>query len=102
MIDDLSDSGTMVLAVTGKLILNAISPGTLYTRLISNANPADTSINVATATDWAVGDEITLGPTEYDGSENEKVNITSLTVNNDSTVSVGVDPPIQFFHYGDS
>lgn len=77
-IDDLSDSGTKTLAVTGRLEIYAPPVETVWTRLIKIAKPGDTQITVASSSGWAVGDEIILAPTEFDSKGTETATIASI------------------------
>jgi hypothetical protein len=96
LIDDLSDSGTKTLAVTGRMEIYAPPVATTWTRLIQKAKIGDTSITVASTDGWAVGDEIILAPTEFNSTGTEKFKITSIAAGG----VIGIDSAIKFFHYG--
>lgn len=79
VIDPFANVGNKVLAVTGRVELFGIAPGTKFTRLTANAAVGATVITVAAATDWIVGDELVIGPTNELANEAEKVTITAIT-----------------------
>ena len=89
--------GNKEIVVTGKLHLYGPAPSTVWTRLKEFAYVGDTSIEVASVSGWAVGDEIVIGPTFSDASEHEKVTITAI-----SSKTVTFTPALQFNHYGAS
>jgi hypothetical protein len=85
------------MVVTGRVEFYGVAPTSKQTRLTSNANVGDTVINVADATDWKVGDEIVLGPTNVNPHEAEKVKITAIAGN-----AVTIDKALAYFHYGNN
>ena len=84
-----------IFVVTGRLELFGPTPATQWTKLKSFAHAGDTSIIVGSASGWAVGDEIVIGPSFTSADEHEKLTITSIS---GSTVSF--TPALQFNHYG--
>jgi hypothetical protein len=96
LIDDISDSGTKTLAVTGRMEIYAPPVASTWTRLTQKAQIGDTSITVASTDGWAVGDEIIIAPTEFNSTGTEKFIITSIAAGG----VVGLDSAIEFFHYG--
>lgn len=51
-----------MLAVTGGLQFYGVQPQTTWTRLTSTATINSTSINVASAAGWSVGNHIVIAP----------------------------------------
>lgn len=66
-----------------------------WTRLAAHANPGDTSITLAQAPDWRVGDELAIAPSGYDAREAEKVTVTAV-----SGTRVSFSPALRFRHWG--
>lgn len=96
VIDDISDTGTKTLAVTGKLDLYGLVPATTQTRLRNSADPGDEVIVVTgNIGSWKVDDEISLGGSNLDGTGFEKRRITAISGN-----SLTLDVALEFFHYG--
>ena len=85
------------LVVTGQLYLYGITPTTTYTKLTSNANVGDTTINVQSTAGWAVGQTLGISPSFSNYYEYEKVTIASLTA-----TSVTFTPALSYAHYGNS
>lgn len=96
IIDSFASVGNKVIAVTGRLELFGTPVATKYTRLIANAKPGDTTIQVATAIGWVIGDEIAIGPSNKISSEGEKFKITLINGN-----TITLNEAIKYFHYGD-
>ena len=61
-IDEYTNPGNKAIVVTGRVELYGVAPTTKWTRLTASAKPGDSVINVASAVDWKVGDELVLGP----------------------------------------
>ena len=56
VLDDFASPNNKAIVVTGKLELYGLAPATKFTRLTSSLNVGDTTITVAAASGWAVGD----------------------------------------------
>ena len=69
-----------MLAITGDVKLYGVAPTNTFTRLAQSASAGDTVIKVVDdISDWSVGDQIVLGPTEMTYSEYEKATIASIS-----------------------
>lgn len=98
MIDDIADSGTKSLVVTGQLELYGEYPSTYRTRLSAIAHAGDTEIFVVDdISEWAVGDELVLGANNVDGTGYEKVEIAAIDAN---LKKVTLTSALQNWHYG--
>jgi hypothetical protein len=89
-------AGNKYIIVTGSLNLYGIAPATVTTSLKASAKAGDTSITVASSTNWTVGDTIALSPSYGNYNEYESVNITGF--NSDGSISIS--PALQYNHYG--
>jgi hypothetical protein len=59
---DPSIAANKYMVVTGTLSLYGPTPSTIWTRLTAKAAAGDTTISVDSTSDWAVGDELVIGP----------------------------------------
>lgn len=66
-------SGNKMLAATGKLAMYGTTPGTIWTRLTEIAEKNATTINVAEANDWNVGDKLVIAPSYANRTHFEEV-----------------------------
>ena len=57
------------------------APITKFTRLAANADVGAKTITVIDASDWAVGDEVVIGPSNTDALEAEKLVISAISGN---------------------
>lgn len=55
-------TGNKMFVVTGRLELYGVAPTSIWTRLTAFADKGATSITVANAAGWKVGDEISIAP----------------------------------------
>lgn len=85
------------LIVTGSLNLYGKVPATTVTRLTANALVGATSITVASASGWAVGNIIGISPSFGKANELESVTIATITGN-----VITFTPALQYNHYGDA
>lgn len=83
--------------MTGKLELFGKPVETKFTRLTANAKVGQNTISVISASGWAAGDEIAVGPTGKLAAQGEKFKILSI-----SGTTVTLNDTIKFFHYGDA
>lgn len=67
MVLDPDASGNKMLAVTGELEFYGKQITNVWTRLTSIASVGATTIQVASSSDWKVGDKIAIGST-YSGT----------------------------------
>ena len=74
--------GSKQFIVNGKLHLYGEMPSTIWTRLIAFAHKGDTTIQVAEANDWQIGDVIVIGPSFMSSQQQENVTITAISSNN--------------------
>lgn len=88
-------AGNKYIIVTGSLNLFGVAPTTVTTTLTAPASKGDKVINVASSTDWAVGDELALSPSYGIYNEYEQVTITGI--NNATSISVTA---LKYNHYG--
>lgn len=88
-------AGNKYIVVTGSLNLYGVAPTTVTTTLTAPASMGDQVINVASSTNWTVGDVLALSPSYGNADEYEQVTITAI--NNASSISV---TPLQYNHYG--
>ena len=79
LIDQYVTASNKVFAVTGNLSIYAGVPGTVWTRLTSFADAGATSITVDSADGWEVGDELVIGPSGRDPTQNERLTITAIS-----------------------
>jgi hypothetical protein len=66
-----------------------------WTKLAGTANAGATSIQVANASGWRVGDEIVLASTDYDPRQAERRTITAISGNN-----ITLDKKLDYMHFG--
>jgi len=88
-------SGNKLLAVTGTLQTYVNTPAAEWTKLKSFATAGSTTIDVLTASGWAVGDEIVIAPSFTAQTEFERVTITAI-----SGTTVTFTPALQYNHFG--
>ncbi|WP_299555245.1 G8 domain-containing protein [uncultured Tateyamaria sp.] len=69
-----------------------------FTRLGETAESGATSIRVAYATDWEVGDRIAIASSDFDDDQTEEFEIKSIS-NDGKTLTL--DKPLEFSHFGD-
>lgn len=81
--------------VTGSLNLYGVTPSTVITALTSTAVAGSSTINVASSSDWQVGDTLALGPSFSTYSEYELVTIASISSN-----TITLASPLAYTHYG--
>lgn len=86
-----------VLVNTGTITLLGVVPTTTATRLTSSLSSGSSSITVDAATDWAVGDEIAIAPTQLDQTQEEVFKITAI-----SGTTVTLNTTASYYHYGAS
>lgn len=84
-----------IMVMGGALELHAASPSVLYTKLNQNADAGATAIQVVQTTNWNIGDEIALTPTDYYNAANgnavsQRVSITG-TAGNNISISQGLN-----------
>lgn len=89
--------GNKIFVNTGILKLYGNAPATQWTRLKQIAHAGDTQIVVGSASGWAVGDRIALGPSYSNYLEHEEVEITAI-----SGTTLTITPALQYNHYGAS
>jgi hypothetical protein len=92
-------AGNKFLVVGGSLNLYGVAPTTVTTYLTATAFAGNGSLQVASITDWKVGDTIVLGPSFSDYSQFESVVITNI---DNVTSAISFTPNLQYTHYGDS
>ena len=73
-------AGNKFLVVTGVLSLYGQPPSTVWTQLAAKASAGATTITVASAGGWAVGDELAIAPSFNSSTQYEKVTITAISV----------------------
>lgn len=83
VIDDFVEPGNKEIAVTGNLeFYGKKKPTPAWTRLLTIAKAGSLKVEIdtpyATLVDWAIGDEIVLGPSNYSPTELEKRKITNI------------------------
>jgi hypothetical protein len=91
-------AGNKLLVNTGNLSLYGMIPGTVSTILTSASRAGDTSITVASSTNWAVGNTIGIAPSFADSTQYETLVITAINGNNISFSPVA----LAYDHYGNS
>lgn len=89
-----------IMVMGGALELHATSPSVLYTKLNQHANAGATVIQTAQNTNWNIGDEIALTPTDYynaafGNAVSQRVSITSLATN-----SININQGLNSFRWG--
>ena len=90
-------AGSKFLVVTGVLSLYGQPPSSVWTQLTAKAAAGATSISVANADGWAVGDELAIAPSFNSSFEYEKVTITAI-----SGTTVSITPALSYTHFGDT
>ena len=85
------------LVVTGTLNLFGRVPTTTSTKLTANALAGSTTITVASANGWVVGNTIGISPSFGKANEYETVTISAISGN-----TITFSPALQFNHYGNS
>lgn len=97
LIDSFIDSSSNILAVTGSLKLYGKIPSKTWSKLAVSAQKGETSITLINdVSDWKVGDQIVIAPTESENRAFEKKTITAINKN-----ILTLDSAIENFHYGD-
>ncbi|TNE53234.1 MAG: hypothetical protein EP338_11905 [Bacteroidetes bacterium] len=77
------DMGTRgILVMGGQLELHGTPPQQVWTKIAAHANAGSTQIELIEATDWSVGDQIVLGPTDYYEAANGNSVSQRLTLTN--------------------
>lgn len=87
--------GAKVLGVMGGTldVHGQDRPG--WTKLNANANKGSTTLKLASAPNWRVGDEIVVSSTDYDFDQAEERKITAI-----SGDTVTLDQPLKYDHWG--
>ncbi|MDG2176013.1 MAG: G8 domain-containing protein [Gammaproteobacteria bacterium] len=67
-----------------------------WTKLAETAEAGSTSIEVLSADQWQVGDEIVLASTDYNPRQAETRHITAISGN-----SISLDEPLEYMHFGE-
>ena len=87
--------GSKVLGVMGTLELHG-DPRAGWTHLGASARAGTTTLQLADAPAWTVGDHLVVTSTEFVPTEAEEVVVTAVQGN-----AVTLDQPLQHFHYGE-
>lgn len=92
--------GNKVLAVRfGTLDMHGVTRTPSWTVLETTANALSTQITLATAVDWAAGEEVAIASTSYNGREGEKRTIVSVDRTNPGKPILTLDEPLNFKHF---
>lgn len=83
------------LVVTGTLNLYGIIPSVVSTRLTAIAAQGATTLTVASASGWVVGNTIGIAPSFGKSTEFESVTITAISGN-----TITFTPALNYTHYG--
>src|SRR5690606_29996817 len=84
-----------IMLMNGLLELHGVSPEIPWTKINAHAPAGSTSIQLMEDTNWNVGDEIIIGPTDYYNAGNgssvtQRVNITGIN-GNEFTLNTGLN-----------
>jgi hypothetical protein len=98
-IDQYTEGGNKVLAVTGKLLLYGAEKNSPYLRLGKFAKKGQTQIELERSVDgeWQQNDKIVIGATGYNVKEFEILTIAAVSGN-----KIVLASPLKYDHYGDS
>jgi hypothetical protein len=77
-----------VIAVFGRMSLVGVPRAITWTRLGAAAASGQSSITLAEAVDWRIGEEIVVSPTEYDTSQGETAFIIAVSADR-KTLTLG-------------
>jgi len=88
-------AGNKVLVNTGTIALYGKVPTTITTRLSASASSGSKTITVLAASDWAVGDQLVISPSEFGIAESEYVKIAAI-----SGTTITLEQNLSYFHYG--
>lgn len=98
-VDPFIDVSNKAFIVTGSLRLYGSTPKTVWTRLAENVYQGDNKLKLIEPVDWKVGDEIVVGPSEFEYTQHEKRRVTAIS--SDKKI-ITLDQPVSYFHYGDT
>src|SRR5262245_44213066 len=91
-IEGMGDRGIMLMGGTLNLHGNRKNA---WTKLSSTANAGSASIQVLSAAEWRVGDEIILASTDFDPRQAERRTITAISGN-----TITLDKKLDYMHFG--
>ena len=101
LVDNVKDEQLMGMGDRGIML----SGGTLnlhgnitnsWTKLAETAEAGSSSIEVLSADQWQVGDEIVLASTDYNPRQAENRHITAISGN-----TISLDEPLEYMHFGE-
>jgi hypothetical protein len=93
--EDIMGMGTKFLAALGGTVDLHGSSKTSWTKLDGTAQAGATQIKVLEASNWRVGDRISIAPTDFDPLEAEERTITAI-----SGTTLTLDTPLKYRHWG--
>ncbi|MEM9199071.1 MAG: G8 domain-containing protein [Pseudomonadota bacterium] len=93
------DSFLMVMGEGSALNLHsADAEKTSWTQLDETAEAGATSITLAEATGWQIGDVIAIASTDFNPDQAEELTITGVS---EDGKTISFEPPLDYMHYGE-
>ncbi|MEL7153369.1 MAG: G8 domain-containing protein, partial [Pseudomonadota bacterium] len=93
------DSFLMVMGEGSRLDLHgADAAKTSWTQVAGTAEAGATSITLAEAPGWQIGDKIAIASTDFDPDQAEELTVTGVSA--DGRI-ISFAPPLDFMHYGE-
>lgn len=86
----------------GILDMRGVTRDPVWTVLEKTANINDTTITINRKVDWAVGEEIAIASTGYDGRDTDKRTIKKVDNTNPDKPILTLDKPLEFRHFAET
>ena len=93
--ENIMNMGDKVLGVMGGTLDLHGQARPSWTRLAAHAERGATTLTLATAPNWRVGDRIAISSTDFASDQDEETTITAI-----SGTVVTIDKPLEYLHWG--
>ncbi len=89
----------MAMGANAQIELHAADASKMsWTQINATASPGDTTLTLAEAPGWEIGDRIGLASTDFDATQSEEFTITDISPDGRTLT---LDSPVQYMHYGE-
>jgi hypothetical protein len=83
------------------LFSSTVATASVYAQLEATVERGATSIQIFEEVNWAVGDEIAIASTSYNGREADRNRIKEIDRSNPAKPILHLETPLEFRHYAE-